>query len=163
MCYFHVLLQKPRNQKWLSLGQSTFSMTLWRKGQTQSAASQTGWSSTSGPNGTLASCSIQVATDSFPPGIMNPNCRNLMSDAWRGRIDRFRIIPSRHNKWSTIGDYNGALLKIKCLDAREERIKFIYKNIHNLRKLRDSMSDFHWIFSKTWKMVTFNGIESLYR
>lgn len=99
LCCSHVLLQKPRNQKRLSLGQSTFSMTLWRNGPTTSAASQTGWSSISGPNSTLASCSIQVGTDSYPPSIMKHiRIWHLMSDAWRGRIDRFRIMPSRHNK-----------------------------------------------------------------
>lgn len=95
LCCSHVLLQKPRNQKRLSLGQSTFSTTLWRNGPTTSAASQTGWSSISGPNSTLASCSIQVG----PPSIMKHiRMWHLMSDAWRGRIDRFRIMPSRHNK-----------------------------------------------------------------
>lgn len=99
LCCSHVLLQKPRNQKRLSLGQSTFSTTLWRNGPTTSAASQTGWSSISGPNSTLASCSIQVGTDSYPPSIMKHiRMWHLMSDAWRGRIDRFRIMPSRHNK-----------------------------------------------------------------
>lgn len=99
LCYSHVLLQKPRNQKRLSLGQSTFSTTLWRNGPTTSAASQTGWSSISGPNSTLASYSIQVGTDSYPPSIMKHiRMWHLMSDSWRGRIDRFRIMPSRHNK-----------------------------------------------------------------